>query len=331
MMIDRIISLFVAVSLALLVWLYARSRDQEILDNMPIPVHITLPDDLAKQYVPRSRPAPAQVMVVLFTGSPLRIRELRGILQRNELAVDVTLTIPEERLNESRYSDTVVIESSDIHAPAGLAPLVLEGRQPYPWSRVHRVVERPLPVRFEHAADEPNVAVVIDPPTVLVRGPQEVLDKLRSVPTQLSETPPPGSSIRVDLQQELDSRSLRMLPNRVTVRVPPKALKVYEIPDVTVHFLCPPGFALRPRFIDERAGHVTLRVEGPAQETPPKVWAFIDLTRGSCTQGLNHEPIQIQLRRKTSEPSSQEPPREVTFKLTAAEFSAKSMGQTSSP
>ena len=31
-MIDRCLSLFVAVSLALLVWLYARSRDQEVLD-----------------------------------------------------------------------------------------------------------------------------------------------------------------------------------------------------------------------------------------------------------------------------------------------------------
>ena len=325
-MIDRILSFFVAVSLALLVWLYARSRDQEILDNMPIPVHITLPDDLAKQYY-LEQTGPAQVMVS-FTGSPLRIRELRGILQRNELAVDVTLTIPEERLNESRYSDTVVIESSDIHAPAGLTPLVLEGRNRIPVT-LHRVVERPLPVRFEHAADEPNIAVVIDPPTVMVRGPQEILDKLRSVPTQLSETPPPGSSIRVDLQQELDSRSLRILPNRVTVRVPPKALKVYEIPDVPVQFLCPPGFALRPRFIDERTGHVTLRVEGPAQDEPPKVRAFIDLTRSGFTEGLNHEPVQIQLPKDFQ--LSQEPPREVTFKLTAAEFSAKSMGQPSSP
>src|SRR5262249_58318614 len=120
----------VALSLALLVWLYARSRDQEILDNTPIPVHVTLPADLEDQYH-LELSGPAQVMVS-FTGPPVRIRELRGILQRNELSVDVTLTIPDERLNESRYSDTVVIESSDIHAPPGVTPLVLEGRNRVP-------------------------------------------------------------------------------------------------------------------------------------------------------------------------------------------------------
>src|SRR5581483_1499481 len=42
-MMDRMISIFVAVSLALLVWLYARSRDQEILDNVLLPVQVALP------------------------------------------------------------------------------------------------------------------------------------------------------------------------------------------------------------------------------------------------------------------------------------------------
>jgi hypothetical protein len=325
-MIDRILSLLVAVSLALLVWLYARSRDQEILDNMPIPVRITLPDDLAKQYF-LEQTGPAQV-IVSFTGSPLRIRELRGILQRSELSVDVTLTIPEERLNESRYSDTVIIESSDIHAPAGVTPLVLEGRNRIPVT-LHRVVERPLPVRFEHNADEPNIPVAIEPPTVLVRGPQELLDKLRALPTQLSETPPPGASIRVDLQQEIDSRAVRVTPNRVTVRVPPKALKVFEIPDVPVQFLCPPGFTLRPWFGDERAGRVTVRVEGPAQDEPPKVRAFVDLTRGGFTAGLNHEPVQIQLPKDFQ--LAQEPPREAAFSLTSVEFAPKGLERVSPP
>src|SRR5438874_9223248 len=99
-MIDRILSFLVAVSLALLVWLYARSRDQEILDNMPVPVRLTLPADLADQYH-LELSGPAQVMAS-FSGPPLRIRELRGALQRNEIAGEMTLTIPEERLGESR-------------------------------------------------------------------------------------------------------------------------------------------------------------------------------------------------------------------------------------
>src|SRR2546423_8970273 len=173
-MIDRILSPLVALSLALLVWLYARSRDQEILDNTPIPVRITLPPGLDEQYH-LELSGPAQVLAS-FSGPPLRVRELRGLLQRNELSVDVTLTIPEERIDESRYSDTVVVESSDIHAPPGVTPLVLDGRNRVPVT-LHRVVERRLPVRFEHSGDEPNVPVVIEPATVLVRGPQELLDK----------------------------------------------------------------------------------------------------------------------------------------------------------
>ena len=41
-MLDRLVSALVAVSLAFLVWLYMRSRDQEILDNVPVPVQISL-------------------------------------------------------------------------------------------------------------------------------------------------------------------------------------------------------------------------------------------------------------------------------------------------
>jgi hypothetical protein len=320
-MIDRILSSLVALSLALLVWLYARSRDQEILDNTPIPVRITLPAGLEDQYH-LELSGPAQVLAS-FSGPPLRIRELRGILQRNELSVDVTLTIPEERLNESRYSDTVVIESSDIHAPPGVTPLVLEGRNRVPVT-LHRVVERRLPVRFEHAGDEPGVPAVVEPATVLVRGPQEILDKVRAVPTQFSEMPPPGSSLRVGLVQELDRRAVRVTPNRVTVRVPARAPKVYEIPDVPVQFLCPPNFTLRPKFIDERASRVTVRVEGPAQDEPPQVRAFVDLTRGGFAAGLNHEPVQLQLPRDFQ--LAQEPPREAAFLLTPAEFAPKSMG-----
>src|SRR5260370_1178202 len=53
-MIDRLVCLFVAVSLALLVWLYARSRDQEILDHVPIPVHVALPTKQCGQDTPET-------------------------------------------------------------------------------------------------------------------------------------------------------------------------------------------------------------------------------------------------------------------------------------
>src|SRR5262245_37253338 len=82
-MLDRLLSVFVAVGLALLLWLYARSREQEILDNVQIPVQITLNGSQAEQYSLETH-ADCRIMVS-FSGSPARIRELRGILQRGEL------------------------------------------------------------------------------------------------------------------------------------------------------------------------------------------------------------------------------------------------------
>src|SRR5262249_14981755 len=82
-----------------------------------------------------------------------------------------------------------------------------------------------------------------------------------------------------------------------------------ELTDVPVQFLCPPGFAYRPQFANDRAGQVTLRVQGPVQDEPPKVTAYIDLTRGRFTAGNNHEPLQIQLPKDFQ--LAQEPPRTV--------------------
>ena len=41
-MADRFFSGVLALSLAFLVWLYARGREQEAIDNVPIPVQLTL-------------------------------------------------------------------------------------------------------------------------------------------------------------------------------------------------------------------------------------------------------------------------------------------------
>src|SRR5262245_15229118 len=102
-MLDRTLSLLVAVSLALLVWLYARSRDQEILDNVPIPVHIELPPGQADQFSLEIT-GPSQVTVA-FAGTPARIRELRRMLQRGEVQVNVTLMVPQEFQDDGRYLD----------------------------------------------------------------------------------------------------------------------------------------------------------------------------------------------------------------------------------
>jgi hypothetical protein len=329
-MTDRILSLLVALSLALLVWLYARSRDQEILDNVPVPVRIELAASQADNYSLELNGA-AQV-TASFSGPPLRIRELRGVLQRGELTVDVTLTVPDERLNESRYSDTIVVEASDLHAPPGVTAIMVEGRNRIPVT-LHRLAERALPVRFQHAdEDEAAGPVLIDPPTVLVRGPKEVLDRTRVISTQASGLParpanaPPtaAATARVPLVPTLEDRPVRITPPKVTITVPAQPRKVYELPDVPVQFLCPGNFPLRPRFIGDRAGQVTLRLQGPVQDEPPKVVAYIDLTRGHFPLGRNFERLQLQLPKDFV--LAQDPPREVPFELLPAEFAPKGFG-----
>src|SRR6202795_4551677 len=112
-MIDRLISAVVAIILGFLVWLYARSRDQEMLDNVPIPVQIVLAPSQAEHY-DLEITGPAQIMAS-FSGPPSRIRELRGLLQRGEMRVEVSLTVPQDRLEEARYLDTVMIDAADLH------------------------------------------------------------------------------------------------------------------------------------------------------------------------------------------------------------------------
>src|SRR5436305_1975083 len=84
-MLDRVLSVFVAVGLALLLWLYARSRDQEVLDNVPVAVRLTLANKQGEQYSLETH-GEGRVMVS-FTGPPLRIRELRDVIQRGELHI----------------------------------------------------------------------------------------------------------------------------------------------------------------------------------------------------------------------------------------------------
>src|SRR5262249_48591435 len=82
---DRLISAAVSVILGALVWLYSRSRDQEMLDAVPIPVTILLAPNQADQY-DLEVTGQSQVLAS-FSGPPSRIRELRGQLQRGELRV----------------------------------------------------------------------------------------------------------------------------------------------------------------------------------------------------------------------------------------------------
>ena len=183
-MIDRLISCLMALSLAFLSWLYVRSRDQETLDNVPVPVRISLaqPDQYEMDV-----PDPCHI-VASFSGPPSRMRELRNMLHHGEMLVEITLPVAETMQNESPYLESVVVNASDLHPPQGITSIVVEGRNRVPVT-LHRLVQRNLPVRFNHLLEDRVAGGVIEPQSVQVRGPREVLDRARDIATQLYVLP----------------------------------------------------------------------------------------------------------------------------------------------
>lgn len=322
-MLDRLISAVVAVILGFLVWLYARSRDQEMLDNVPVPVTIVLASAQADQY--DLEVSNSAVVSASFSGPPSRIRELRGLLQRGELRVTKPLTVPDDRVGETRYLDTVRIDAADLHPPPGVHSIVSEDRNRIPVT-LRRIVERRLPVRLDYSPDEPVAQIALEPASVLVRGPQEILDRVRALPT--GPYCPPGrqgvastkefvSTGNAALVEELENRPIKVTPPSVAVRVTMKPQqRVYELVDVPIQFLCTAAFPLKAGWEDERAGKITLRLLGPAGEEQPVVTAYIDLTRREFKQGLYaDEPLRLQLPKDFQ--LAQPPPRSATFRLSS--------------
>jgi hypothetical protein len=270
---------------------------------------------------------PSQVPVS-FTGPPSRMRELRHLLRLGELRVDVVLNAPEEHLQESSILDTVRVEAGDIHPPAGVTPLVAEGRNRIP-VKFHRLVERRLPVRLDYTGERRLSQVSIEPATVLVCGPKDALDRVHAISTQPVALPPNDEASldpkrvpidSVPLVQQLDGRRIRATPAAVMVHlVLEPQQKCYEVTDLPVQFLCPANFSLRPLFTDPRAGKITLRLIGPAGEESPMVIAFIDLGGHKWEPGRYEEPLKLQLPAnfRLAEP----PPRRLAFQLAPLEES----------
>lgn len=334
-MFDRLTSFLVALSLAFLVWLYMRSRDQETFDNVEIPVTIELTASQKDAYELEVK-EPNKV-AISFNGPQSRIREVRNLVQRDELHIKRTLVVPVERLDESRYSDTVVIEAGDLHTPPGVTCQMHEGRNRIPVV-VNRLVEQRLPVRFETAGDATISQWIAEPATVLVRGPQEILEKMTGIQSVPYALPPRAASLArsetlslpfVPLVQELNGKALRVTPRGVGVKltVQPQQ-KIYELNDVPVQFLCPPNFALRAMFSDERAGKISLRLQGPYGEEVPAVTAYIELSGRKWEPGLYDERVKLQLSRDMkllgAEPK-------VAFQLYPADAALKTTGVVRGP
>jgi hypothetical protein len=327
------LEILVALSLAFLVWLYIRTRDHESLDNMPIPVQITLAPGSSEQYDLELSGSPH--VVVSFVGPPSRIRELRGMLQRGEVRVNVPVSVPEDRRNESRFGDTIRVQAADVPVPPGVTAMVAEGSNRIPIT-LHRIVERQLPVHLNHAAEDRLRQVSVEPETVTVRGPEDILERARwiltrpyHVPAALSG-PDKALSVHLRLIREMEGRPVRALPEEVKVRLTllPRP-RIYQLKNVPVKFLCPPSFRYRPQFHSGQNGKITLRVKAPVAVTPPAVVAYVDLTGNDFKTGLNVKPVQVQLPRDCQ--LAQEPPESIEFEIVPTDIASGWYGVITEP
>ncbi|MBI3409534.1 MAG: hypothetical protein HY040_14435 [Planctomycetes bacterium] len=295
-----VLELLVALSLAFLVWLYTHSRDQNSIDHVQVPVQIQLNPSQRDQYFLET--TGTQKVSVSFSGPSMRIRDIRRKLQRGMVQANLTLLIPEERLNEAVFSDTLRVEAEHIAVPPGILAEITDDTPTITVS-AHRLTERLLPVKLDYTGEVRVTQMQVEPAAVLVRGPKQVLDHaqaLNSRPYALA-SPTDGATeteIRgqATLASELEGRAIQATPRAVNFRckVQPRQ-KIYHLRDVPIHFLCPAQFPWKPRFADERAGKVELRLLGPASEETPPVLAFIDLTASQPFRGRNLEALRLQL------------------------------------
>jgi hypothetical protein len=331
-MTDRLLTFGLAFALGLFVWLYARSREREILDNIVVPVTVRLAPGLADSYRLES-PAVGQVRVS-FTGPPNKLRELQEAISRIELSATVDYALPEDQLERNRIEDSVRVEATDLRVPAGVTVLPVEGRNRI-GVMLSRLGDKVVKVRIETSKDlEPRLRII--PETVKVRAPRDLLERLFELSVILPSRDElgfmgltPGRPARLPLPREVDGIAIVPDPESVVVRIDPQAPRIYPLADLPVQFLCPPNFTLRPRFLDDRAGKLQLRIQGPDQGDTPRVHAYIDLTGGRFLPGPGIESVQIQLPRDFT--LAQDPPAKVSFELVPVEAAPKPLGGLPAP
>lgn len=295
-----LLEMLVALALAFLIWLYAHSRAQDSIDRVPIPVQLQLAAPQRDQFLIDAGGAPT--VSVSFSGPSSRIRDLRHKLQRGLIQASATLTIADERLGETTFSETVRIDASQIAVPPGVVVDVADDGCTIAVT-VQRISERQLPVKFDSTGDVRITQLKLEPATVLVRGPKHILDRTHAIQTQpyAFTVPAPATSDNLvrgqaALLAELEGRGITATPRLISFRckVQPRQ-RIYDLTDIPVGFMCPPEFPWRTRFLAPKGGKVRLRLLGPAGEVEPPVRAYLDLTGAQLFRGRNLEPVRLQL------------------------------------
>jgi hypothetical protein len=338
---DRIVTPIIALGLAVLVWLYTRSRDQEVLDNY-VEIDLQVDPAQADSYEleikgPSEKGSRPQVRVS-FAGPPSRIRELRAKLNKGQVRLRRAISVPKEMLGEKSYADEVRLHASEIPVPSGVQAVIAENQ-----NRIDvvlwRLVQKDLRVVLKHDAPLDRIEhVIVDPSMVRVRGRQAVLDRVDVIPTeQYSISPTLGATtpyvtdapVLVPLAKTLEGRPIQPAAEQVAVRFRLRPQQKEHNVDVPVHFLCPANFPYRPLFTHERDSKITLKVRGPLQERLA-VTAYVDLAGQKFGVGLHaSEPIRVQL--PPGFELVQEPPKLSSFRLVPAETPIKPAETAYSP
>ena len=166
-------------------WLYASSRDQEILDNVPVPVHICLAPGQADHY-DLEITGPSQV-TVSFTGPPSPSGSCAAFYSaakcRSKSHSPCPRSVSKRAVTWTPYS-SLPGRPDTARRDAGRR----RGAEPHSGDVAARG-PAPLAGAAELRREDRIAQITLEPPTVLVRGPQEVLDRARSLATDMFPLP----------------------------------------------------------------------------------------------------------------------------------------------
>src|SRR5437867_8812679 len=123
------------------------------------------------------------------------MRDLRRKLQRGAIQVTMPLTLSDDKLNEATCCEAVRVEPAHISVPPGISVEMAENESVIHVT-LHRLMERILPVRLENTGEGKVSQLKVEPQTVLVKGPQAVLERAEAISTQpyALSNPPEGAA-----------------------------------------------------------------------------------------------------------------------------------------
>jgi len=291
-MFDRyFITPIIALGLAFLVWVYLRSRDQEV-QSYPIPIEISLDPQQQERYSFDGKPE-NQTVRVKFYGLPSRLREVKDQVESRSIVLRHMVKVPQvvDQRQDNDYQEVIQFDGSSMSLPLGVHADInpVEGRLQV---KLRRMMERTLEVQATVTTGSPQYEVDnvrLEPATIKVIGPKSVLEQMTQLvldpwqprlPSGLTMTEEEVRGI-VNLPSKIKQEQVKTVPDLVEIRARLKpALKEYELIDVPISFLCPPNFPYRPVFTSDRLGYIAkLKLRGPLNKTPEsRVKAYVDLT-----------------------------------------------------